>query len=273
MKPSSARTTTARINGIAMRYADEGNRAGPVVVLHHPLATNLTFWDEAAAALAPTYRVIRFDARGHGQTEAPVGRYAFETLAADVVALMDHLGVTHASYVGLSMGGMVAQYLGLLHGPRFNALVIVASSSRVAAEFRSLWHDRVVVAREKGMPSQVEPAMARWVSAATRTHKPHLLKRFADMIETTPLEGYAGWCGAIEHLDMTDRLSGIKVPTRVIVGAEDPATPVAASEAIQKNIPGADLIVLPGVSHMLACEDPAGFHAALLPFLAQHARI
>jgi pimeloyl-ACP methyl ester carboxylesterase len=122
------------------------------------------------------------------------------------------------------------------------------------------------------MASQVDPAMARWVSHTTRTQKPHLVKRFSDMIEATPLEGYAGWCGAIEHLDMTDRLSGIKLPTRVIVGAEDPATPIAASETIQKNIPGADLIILSGVSHMLACEDPASFHAALLPFLAQHTR-
>jgi 3-oxoadipate enol-lactonase len=269
---AETKLTTARINGIAMRFADEGNKAGPAVVLHHPLATNLTFWDELSAALAPTYRVIRFDARGHGATEAPVGRYAFETLADDVVALMDHLQVPRAAFVGLSMGGMVAQYLGLHHAERFNSLAIASSTSRTAPEFRSLWQDRVVVARDKGMASQVEPAMARWVAAATRTSKPHLLARFASMIEHTPLEGYAGWCGAIEHLDMTDRLSGIKLPTCVIVGAEDPATPVAASEVIQKNIPGAALVVLPSVSHMLACEDPARFHAALLPFLAKHAR-
>lgn len=263
---------TARINGISMRYDVQGDTNAPAVVLHHPLATDLTFWDELTAALLPKYRVVRFDARGHGRSEAPVGRYAFETLAADVVALMDHVGVARAAYLGLSMGGMVGQYLGLLHPARFNSLIITSSTSRVAPEFRSLWVDRVKVAREKGMASQVEPAMARWVAEATKRDKPHLVKRFATMIEATPLEGYAGWCGAIELLDMTDKLGGIKLPTRVIVGDQDPATPVAASEAIHKAIPGSDLVVLKGVSHMLSSEDPAGFHAAVLPFLAQHAR-
>ena len=263
---------TARINGISMRYADEGDKSAPAVVLHHPLATDLTFWDEATAALLAKFRVIRFDARGHGRSEAPTGRYSFETLAADVIALMDHVGVTRAGYVGLSMGGMVGQYLGLLHPARFNSLVIASSTSRVAPEFRSLWVDRVKVARETGMASQVEPAMARWVADAKKRDKPELVKRFAGMIEATPLEGYAGWCGAIEHLDMTDKLGAIKLPTRVIVGDQDPATPIAASEAIHKAIPGSDLVVLKGVSHMLSSEDPAAFHAAVLPFLGQHAR-
>ena len=263
---------TARINGIVLRYDVQGDKGAPAVVLHHPLATNLTFWDELTAALLPKYRVVRFDARGHGKSEAPIGRYAFETLAGDVVALMDHAGVAKAGYVGLSMGGMVGQYLGLLHPGRFNSLVIVSSTSRVAPEFRSLWVDRVKVARETGMASQVEPAMARWVAAATKRDKPDLVQRFAGMIESTPLEGYAGWCGAIEHLDMTDKLGGIKLPVRVIVGDEDPATPVAASDAIHKAIPGSDLVILKGVSHMLSSEDPAAFHAAVLPFLAQHAR-
>lgn len=263
---------TARVNGISMRYDVQGDKAAPAVVLHHPLATDLTFWDELTAALRPRYRVIRFDARGHGRSEAPVGRYSFETLAADVVALMDHIGCAKAGYVGLSMGGMVGQYLGLLHPSRFNALVIVSSTSRVVPEFQSLWVDRVKVAREKGMGSQVEPAMARWVAEATKRDKPELVKRFAGMIEATPLEGYAGWCGAIEHLDMTDKLGGIKLPTRVIVGDQDPATPIAASETIHQGIPGSDLVILKDVSHMLSSEDPAAFHAAVLPFLSQHAR-
>lgn len=263
---------TARINGISMRYDVQGDEGAPAVVLHHPLATNLTFWDELTAALAPKYRVIRFDARGHGRSEAPVGRYSFETLARDAVALMDHVGVSKAAYIGLSMGGMVGQFLGLLHPQRFNSLMIVSATSRVAPEFRSLWVDRVKVAREKGMASQVEPAMARWVAEATKRDKPDLVKRFSAMIEATPLEGYAGWCGAIEMLDMTDKLGGIKLPVRVIVGDQDPATPVAASEAIHNAIPGSDLVILKGVSHMLSSEDPAAFHAAVLPFLGQHAR-
>jgi 3-oxoadipate enol-lactonase len=268
---SEPRTTIARINGLQMRFADEGRRDGPVVVLHHPLATDLTFWDELTAALAQTYRVIRFDARGHGKTEAPAGRYAFEVLATDVVALMDHLKVERAAFAGLSMGGMVAQYLGMLHPGRFKALAICATTSRVPVDMRHLWRDRVVVAREKGMASQVEPALGRWITPESRAYKPALVARFTRLIEATPLEGYAGWCGAIEQLDTTDRLGAIKLPTIVISGEKDLGSPPAAGETMHKAIPGSSFVVVPNVGHMIACEDPAAFHAALLPFLTKHA--
>ena len=260
----------AQINGIDMAYAVRGAATAPAVVLHHPLATNMSFWDEAAAALENTYRVILFDARGHGLTQAPVGRYDFKTLSQDVVALMDHVQVKRAQFVGLSMGGMVAQFLGLDHAQRFSSISIVSASSKTADAMRHLWSDRVVVAREKGMGSQVEPAMQRWLAKSAREGRPDLVARCSKMIETTPLEGYAGWCGAIKFLDMTDKLGGIKLPTRIIVGAEDPATPVAASETIHRHIPGSELAIIPSVSHMLAIENPAAFHAELLPFLAKH---
>ena len=260
----------AKINGIEMAYELSGPDAAPVVVLHHPLATDMTFWDEATAALKAKYRVLRFDARGHGKTEAPKAPYEFKTLAQDVVALMDHVGVKRAQFVGLSMGGMIAQFLGLDHASRFSSITIVASSSRVAEEMRHLWKDRVVNAREKGMASQVEPALQRWLAAAARAHKPALIARCRQMIEATPVEGYAGWCGAIETLDVTSKLGAIRLPVRIIVGAEDVGTPPAASEMIQRQIPGSELTIMPGVAHMLAIENPEGFHAELLPFLAKH---
>ena len=261
----------ASVNGIQLTYDVSGDASAPAVVLHHPLATNFSFWDEAAAFLAKTYRVIRFDARGHGTSEATTGKYSFDQLAADTIGLMDHLGVKRAGFVGLSMGGMLAQTLGLKFADRFNCLVIASSSSRVPPEMRHLWVDRVGVAREKGMSSQVEPCLARWLAEDARAN-PAIAARCTKMIESTPIDGYGGWCGAIETLDMTDKLGGIKIPTRVIVGADDPATPVAASEVIQKAIPGADLVIIPGVSHMLAIEDPAAFHDALTPFLAKYCR-
>jgi 3-oxoadipate enol-lactonase len=259
----------ASINGIRMNYATSGAEGAPTIVLHHPLATNLTIWDELTAALDPKYRVVRFDARGHGQSEAPKGPYTFETLAADVIALMDHLKVGKAQYLGLSMGGMVGQYLGLLHPQRFTSLQLVSTSSRIPDEAKHLWIDRITVAREKGMASQVEPAMGRWVTEANRK-KPALVARLSKMIETTPLEGYAGWCQCIGGLNVTDRLKGIALPTRVIVGKEDPATPVAASEAIHREIKGSDLIIMPSVSHMLCAEDPPAFHKHVTEFLAKH---
>ncbi|MFM2422854.1 MAG: 3-oxoadipate enol-lactonase, partial [Pseudomonadota bacterium] len=220
---------SARINGIDLVYAVSGAPTAPSVVLHHPLATRLDYWDPVMAGLEKAFRVIRFDARGHGRSTAALPPYTFDMLAADVIGLMDHLGVKRAQFIGLSMGGMVGQKLGLAHAARFSSLTLVSTTSRIAPEFKSLWRDRVTIAREKGMTSQVEPAMARWVAEATRKSRPDLVKTFSAMIEATPLDGYAGWCGAIHDLDFTDQLGAIKQPVRVIVGELDPATPVAAS--------------------------------------------
>jgi len=256
----------AHINGIEMNYVVEGPAAAPVVVLHHPLATDLTFWDETAAALKGEWRVVRFDARGHGKTQATAAPYDFKTLAGDTIALLDHLGVKRAAFVGLSMGGMVAQFLGLMHTERFSCLVIASSTSRIPENLRHLWSDRVKVARAEGMASQVEPCLVRWLAAGSR-QRADVVARCTRLITATPVEGYGGWCGAIETLDMTDKLGGIALPTLVVVGQEDPATPVAASETIQRAIPGAGLVVIPGVSHMLAIEEPGAFVDAIRPFI------
>ena len=121
----------ATINGFRMNYAVEGPGSAPPVILHHPLATDLTIWDELTAALAPRYRVVRFDARGHGASEATPAPYDLATLSADVVALMDHLGIARGHYLGLSMGGMVGQHLGLSHPQRFASLILCSTTSRM----------------------------------------------------------------------------------------------------------------------------------------------
>lgn len=256
----------ATINGIRMNYEVTGTESAPPIVLHHPLATSLSIWDELTAALTPRYRVIRFDARGHGKTEATKGAYSFETLTADTIGLMDHLRIERAHYLGLSMGGMVGQYIGLMHPKRVHALILVSTSSRVPPEGQAMWDERIKTVREKGMASQPEGSMQRWLAEANRK-KPALVARLTKMIEATPADGFIGWGGAIRTLNITDRLKAITLPTRVIVGAEDPATPPAAAEAIHREIKGSDLIVMPGVSHMLCAEDPPAFHKHVLEFL------
>ena len=257
----------ASINGIRLNYQVEGASAAPTVVLHHPLATNLTIWDELTAALTPRYRVVRFDARGHGQSEASKAPYTFAQLSADAIGLMDHLKIDRAHFLGLSMGGMVGQHLGLEQPQRFMSLILSSTSSRIPAEAHPLWDERVKNAREKGMGSQVPVALQRWLAEAARKSNPALVARMTGYLETTPVEGYVGWCQAIRTLNITDRLKGIKLPTRVIVGAEDQGTPPAAAEAIHREIAGSDLVVVPGVSHMLHVEEPTTFNRHVLEFL------
>ena len=259
----------ATVNGIRMNYQADGPDKATPVVLHHPIATNLSIWDELTAALTPRYRVIRFDARGHGKTDAPVGAYKFEILAADVVALMDHLKINKTHFLGLSIGGMIGQYLGLGHADRFHTLQLVATTSRVPAEARQLWVDRVAAAREKGMAAQAPATLQRWLTEASR-QKPELVARFTKMIETTPLEGYAGWCQAIEKLDITDRIKAITLPTQVVAGGADVASPPAVAETIHRQIAGSTLVVIPNVAHVLCAEDPPAFHKHVLAFLEKH---
>jgi 3-oxoadipate enol-lactonase len=260
----------AKINGFEMNFEVSGGEGKPAVVLHHPLATNLSGWDDLTKALEPNNRVVRFDARGHGASEAPKGPYTFEMLAGDVIALMDHLQIGKARYLGLSMGGFVGQYLGLLHANRFACLSLVSTSSRIPPEGQAMWDERIKNTLADGMKSQVEPALQRWLAPETRKSKPELVARCARMIEATPVAGYLGWAGAIRNLNITDRLKGIKLPTQVIVGALDPSTPPAAAQAIHKEIAGSSYVEMPGVSHMLHLEAPAEFHGHVLPFFAGH---
>jgi 3-oxoadipate enol-lactonase len=258
----------AIINGIVINYDVSGPEAAPVVVLHHPLATHLGTWDALTATLNKTYRVIRFDARGHGASAAPPGPYNFDTLSADVIAVMDYVGVKKAHFLGLSMGGMVGQYLGLLHPARFHSLTLVSTSSATPAAGQALWDERIKNSIELGMASVVDGAMQRWVAPSVISGKPGLVQRLKTMITDTPAPGYAGWCGAIRHLNVTAKLPAIKLPTLVVVGALDPATPPAAAEVIHNAIAGSKLVVMPGVSHMLQEEEPAAFAAHVVPFLA-----
>lgn len=260
----------ARINGIDIEYAVDGPASAPPVVLHHPLATDLTIWDELAAALAPAYRVVRFDARGHGKSSAPSGAYDFAMLCADTLGLMDHLGIAKARFLGLSMGGMVGQHLGIRHPDRFHCLVLVSTSSAPAAQGTAIWEERIRIAGTQGMAPVVDGAMARWVAADAMASNPALVARLRRMILATPPAGYVGWCRAIMSHNATADLARITLPTQVVVGAADPATPPAAARVIHEAITGSIYVEMPGVSHMLQVEAPAAFHAYVRPFLDRH---
>jgi 3-oxoadipate enol-lactonase len=257
----------ATINGFRMNFAVEGPDSAPTVILHHPLATDLTIWDELTAAQLPRYRVVRFDARGHGESEATPAPYDLPGLAADVIGLMDHLSIVRAHYLGLSMGGMVGQHLGVGQPHRFASLILCSTSSRIPPEAQPLWDDRIKAARAQGMASQVPLALARWLSATTIKTKPNAVARMTRYIEATPVEGYCGWCGAIRNLNITDKLKTIALPTRVIVGSEDVGTPPAAAQVIHREIAGSELVEVPGVSHQLHVEEPATFNRHVLDFL------
>lgn len=259
----------AHINGIDIHYQVSGD--GPWVVLSHSLACDLTMWQPQIEVLSGRYRVLAFDTRGHGASSAPPGPYDFGQLTDDVIGLLDHLGIARCHFVGLSMGGMIGQHLALAAPTRLASLVLADTASRYPAEVLPMWQERIRLVGEQGMEAMVEGTLARWFSAPFGTAQPQVVARVAGLIRTTPAAGYIGCCHAIPRLDITARLGAISVPTLVIVGAEDAATPPAMAEAITAAIPDARLAVIPQAAHLANLEQPQAFNRLLLEFLDRQA--
>ncbi len=256
-------------NGISTNYTLEGPAKAPVVTLSHSLATNLSMWDPQIAALTSRYRGLRYDTRGHGGTDAPEGAYSLEQLAEDVRALLQALKISRTHFIGLSMGGMIGQILGFQSPQILHSLVLCDTSSRVPAEAKPTWNERIRVARTQGMEPHVEPTISRWFTAPLREKRPEVVDPVRAMIRATSPRGYIGCCQAIAALDLTDRLHSITVPTLIIVGEDDPGTPVAASRTIHEEIKGSELVILKSAMHLCNLEQPEAFNRAVSTFLAR----
>jgi 3-oxoadipate enol-lactonase len=257
------------VNGISVNYTLDGPVDGPVVTLSHSLATDLSMWDPQMAALTARYRVLRYDTRGHGGTDAPGGAYTLEQLAGDARALLGALGIPRTHWIGLSMGGMIGQTLVLSSPGLFASLTLCDTSSRVPPEARPLWAERIKTAETQGMEPLVEPTIGRWFTAPFIAAHKDVVDRVRAMIRTTKPAGYAGCCHAISALDLTDKIGAIKQPTLVVVGEDDQGTPVAASRAIQERVAGAQLVILKSAAHLSNVEQPQEFTRAITSFLAR----
>jgi 3-oxoadipate enol-lactonase len=255
-------------NGISINYTLEGPANAPVVTMSHSLATDLTMWDPTVAVLTDRYRVLRYETRGHGQTEAPKAAYTLGQLADDALALLKALGIARTHWVGLSMGGMIGQTLALKAPEVFASLALCDTSSRIPAEAKPQWQDRIKTAETQGMEPLVEPTLARWFTEPFRKSRQDVVGRVAEMIRKTPVSGYVGCCHAISALDLTERIGAIKIPTIAIVGEDDPGTPVAAHKVIHEKIAGSKLEILKSAAHLSNMEQPEAFNRALTAFLS-----
>ncbi|MDD5248391.1 MAG: 3-oxoadipate enol-lactonase [Rhodocyclaceae bacterium] len=255
-----------RVNGIDLHYRLEGR--GPWVTLSHALTTDLSLWDDLAAVLAESCTVLRYDTRGHGGSDAPAGPYDFAMLTGDVLGLLDALGVERTHFVGLSLGGMIAQHLALRAPQRIGRLVIASSTSRMPPATDAVWQERIAQAQAQGTASLAAATLQRWFTRPFRAAHPALMQRISALIAATPVAGYVGCAEAIRRLDITARLAAVKAPTLVVVGADDPGTPPAVGEAIAHAIPGAQLDVIPSASHLCCLEQPDAFNRRVAAFLA-----
>lgn len=254
-------------NGLTMAYEAAGPEDAPTVMFSHSLGSSGVMWDREFDALKANYRVIRYDTRGHGGTQAPDGPYSLDMLGDDAMALMDALGLGPVHWVGLSMGGMIGQNIALREPGRFKSLSLCDTSSRVPAEAVPMWDDRIAAAQQEGMAALAEPTMQRWFTPPYLRNDPPEVAPIRAQFLATPVAGFVGCCHAIKALDYLDRLSAIEIPTLIIVGEEDMGTPVAASEAMHEQIADSELVVVPSAAHLANIEQPGIFDEALFDFI------
>ncbi len=254
-------------NGIGINYEIEGD--GPWVVMSHSLACSLRMWDGQAKTLASRYKVLRFDTRGHGSSDAPATAYTLEQMADDVKALLDTVGVKDPHFVGLSMGGMIGMTFALKYPGVLRSLVLCDTTSRYPAEARGVWADRIKLATEQGMAPLVQPTLKRWFTEPFLERGGAEVDKVAQMIRGTPAMGYVGCCHAIPMIDVTSRLAEINCPIQVIVGEQDAGTPVAMAQEIHHAAPNSELVIIPNASHLSNIEQPEAFDKAMMGFLAR----
>ena len=260
----------ARINGVETRFEITGDRDAPLVLLANSLGADLSMWDRQAAALAAEgFQVLRYDARGHGGTEASAPPYSMEDLADDQRSFLDEVGAERAHVVGLSLGAMAALVLTLKHPGRVRSLVLADTTSGYPPEVRAVWGERIAAVEAGGVMAILEGTLGRWFTPGFRDRDPETFARIRAGILATTAKGYVGCCHAIRGYDVSARLGEIRCPTLVMVGAEDAATTPAMAEALSRAIPGADLQVLPAAAHLSCVEQPDAFNGHLLDFLAR----
>jgi 3-oxoadipate enol-lactonase len=238
-------------------------------VLAHALGCDLTMWDALAEHLAEYGRVIRYDQRGHGASEAPAGPYTMAGLADDAARLIDELGVGPVVWVGLSMGGMIGQELALRHPRKVQALVLANTTSAYPKEAQAGWTQRIAGIERGGLEAIVDGALQRWFHEGFHAEHPEVVAHWRARVLGCDAAGYIACCQAIAGIDTTARLPRITVPTLVIAGALDQGTPPEMARTIAQAIPGAQLVVLPGASHLSVLEQPLAFRAALDDWLQQ----
>jgi 3-oxoadipate enol-lactonase len=251
-------------DGCRLNAQVEGPERAPVLMLCNSLGTDLHMWDDQVEAITGRFRLVRYDRRGHGKSEAPKGPYNMEMLGRDALAVMDGMGVQKVNWCGLSMGGMVGMWLGANAPQRIERLVLSNTSAYMAD--KQIWNERFKTLRTGGTAAIADGTMERWFTKGFRERAPQAVARLKQMVLETPVEGYIGCGEAVRDMDHREIIRKIAAPTLVIAGRHDPATTVEAGEFLRDRIPGAKLAVLEA-AHIANVEQPQAYTDTLLDFL------
>ena len=253
-------------DGCLINVSVEGRDGGPTLMLSNSLGCTMQMWEPQMAALKQLFRVIRYDRRGHGKSGVPPGPYSMERFGRDVLSILDDLNIEKVHWCGLSMGGMVGQWLGANAPERFGKLILANTTSHYPDPTN--WLNRIKAIKEGGIASIADTVISGWLTADFREREPEVAVRMKAMLIASPVEGYLACCEALSTLDQRALLPKIKSPTLVIAGRQDMSTPIASAELIRSQIPGASLTIL-DAAHISNVEQPHAFTEAVVGFLTQ----
>ena len=250
---------------VEVHYLADGPPDAPVLVLSHALGLSMAMWDPQVARLSQALRIVRYDHRGHGGSPAPAGPYRIEELGHDLVRLLDHLRLDRVSFCGLSLGGMVGLWLAANAPARVDRLVVCCAAARMMRP--GDYAARAELVRAQGIAAIADTAIGRWFTPAFLAGRPDVITRFKTLLLATPPEGYAATCEALAAMDLREALPRITAATLVLAGEADQATPPEQSREMAEEIPGAELVVIPGAPHMASVEQPDAVCARIIDHL------
>lgn len=253
----------AYLPDLRLNYRLDGPSDGPVLVLTHALGTNLTIWDDLIPLLPPTLRILRYDHRGHGDSDTPAAPYAMGALIRDAERLLDHLNIRDCVFLGLSMGGLVAQGLAIKRLDLVRALVLSNSAAKLGVE--SFWQDRIAQVRAGGLAAIHDNVTVRMFSRAFRTTPE--ITNWQTLLLNSSAEGYLGCAAAIAGTDFYTPTASLRLPTLAIAGSEDGITPPDLVRETADLIPGSRFALIRGGGHLPFVERPSAFADVLTRFL------
>ena len=256
---------TIKVNGVELAYRFDGPENGHVVMMSNSLMSNFEMWDVTVSALTDRYRVLRYDTRGEGRSGTTHGSYSIEMLADDAIGLINQLGIRRIHFVGLSMGGMIAQQLGARYADRVYSLSLCDTTSHMPP--RSMWEERILTAQTKGTAALVDLMIQRWFTPPFIAHDPDTIEKVRRMIAATPVEGYIACASAVRDMAQTTMLLRVKSPTLILVGRQDPACTIEDSIVLHRMIDGSEMVIIEEAAHLSNIEQPLAFNNALRAFI------
>ncbi len=254
----------ADLSDVRIHYSLTGPDSAPVLVFSNSLGSNFSMWEPQVAALATKFRILRYDTRGHGQSSVTPGPYTIELLANDVLRLLDALRLDRVHFCGLSMGGQTGMWLGIHAAKRLHKLVLCNTGATIGTA--DSWKSRIDAVLARGTKDVSAAILSRWFTAPFAAQRPDVIAKAKGMIESTDALGYTANCAAVRDYDSRAELSSISVPTLVISGTHDLATPAADGRFLANRIPGARFLELPA-AHLSNIECVEQFNSAILEFL------